>query len=190
MAEVLNKQVIDIKKSTNIIITTLIIIGAFLVPTFLAKVFYVGKYQQIITGTIVNLSLVLTALYTKGTVKTISIATLPSMSTILSGVLFSGITLYSKLMIPFIWIGNFSLIFMYKYLFLQKNKNYVLAAISAIILKVTIIYLGFRLMGLCVNIPEKVYNVLSVSMGYTQLLTATCGSILAYIVKQTKILKN
>lgn len=45
MTKVLEKQLVDTKKAQNIIITTLIIIGAFVVPTFLAKIIPLGKYQ-------------------------------------------------------------------------------------------------------------------------------------------------
>lgn len=179
MTKVLEKQLVDTKKAQNIIITTLIIIGAFVVPTFLAKIIPLGKYQQIIVGSIVNMSLILTALYTKGTVKTIAIATLPSMSTILGGLIFKDITLYSKTMIPAIWIGNFSFIMLYKLLYVNKKVNY---PISAIIVKAAIIYLGFTIMVNIMTVPMPVKTTLNTAMGVTQLITATSGSILAFLV--------
>lgn len=182
MTKVLEKQLIDTKKAQNIIITTLIMIGAFVVPTFLAKIIPLGKYQQIIVGSIVNMSLILTALYTKGTVKTIAIATLPSISTILGGLLFKDITLYSKTMIPAIWIGNFSFIILYKALYVNKKLNYPVSAIIAVIVKATIIYLGFTIMINTMTVPTPVKTTLNTAMGMTQLITATSGSILAFIV--------
>ena len=153
-----------------------------MVPTFLAKLFPLGNYTQLIIGTIVNASLIITAIYTKGTFKTLSIATLPSISTILGGILFSNITLYSKTMIPAIWIGNFSFIFIYKFLFVNKKVNYLLSAAAAIICKVLIIYLGFITMTNIINVPDMVKQTLNTSMGITQLLTATFGSILVYFI--------
>lgn len=182
MTKVLEKQLVDTKKAQNIIITTLIIIGAFVVPTFLAKIIPLGKYQQIIVGSIVNMSLILTALYTKGTVKTIAIATLPSMSTILGGLIFKDITLYSKTMIPTIWIGNFSFIMLYKLLYVNKKVNYHISAIIAIIVKAAIIYLGFTIMVNIMTVPMPVKTTLNTAMGVTQLITATSGSILAFLV--------
>ncbi len=182
MTKVLEKQLVDTKKAQNIIITTLIIIGAFVVPTFLAKIIPLGKYQQIIVGSIVNMSLILTALYTKGIVKTIAIATLPSMSTILGGLIFKDITLYSKTMIPAIWIGNFSFIMLYKLLYVNKKVNYPISAIIAIIVKVAIIYLGFTIMVNIMTVPMPVKTTLNTAMGVTQLITATSGSILAFLV--------
>ena len=182
MTKVLEKQLIDTKKAQNIIITTLIIIGAFVVPTFLAKIIPLGKYQQLIVGSIVNMSLILTALYTKGTVKTIAIATLPSMSTILGGLIFKDITLYSKTMIPAIWIGNFSFIMLYKLLYVNKKVKYPISAIIAIIVKAAIIYLGFTIMINTMTVPMPVKTTLNTAMGVTQLITATSGSILAFLV--------
>lgn len=182
MTKVLEKQLIDTKKAQNIIITTLIVIGAFVVPTFLAKIIPLGKYQQIIVGSIVNMSLILTALYTKGTVKTIAIATLPSMSTILGGLIFKDITLYSKTMIPAIWIGNFSFIMLYKLLYVNKKVKYPISAIIAIIVKAAIIYLGFTIMINTMTVPMPVKTTLNTAMGVTQLITATSGSILAFLV--------
>lgn len=188
MIKLLNEQLVDTKKVTNVITTILIMIGAFVVPTFLAKVIPLGRYQQIIVGTIVNMSLVLTALYTKGTVKTIAIATLPSVSTILSGLLFGGMTLYSKTMIPAIWIGNFAFILLYKTLYVNKKIQYPISAVIAVLVKVAIIYLGFTIMVNAMTIPDMVKQTLNTSMGVTQLITATSGSILAsFVVMYTKI---
>lgn len=188
MTKILNQQLIDTKKVTDILITLLIIIGAFAVPTFLAKIIPLGSYQQLVVGTIVNASLILTALYTKGTIKTIAIATLPSVSTILGGLLFGGMTLYSKTMIPAIWIGNFAFIFLYKVLYVNKKIVYPLSAVVAILVKVAIIYLGFTLMVNLMTVPEMVKTTLNTSMGVTQLITATCGSILAFVIMlSTKI---
>ena len=182
MTSILNNQLVDTKKAMNTVLTILIIIGAFLVPTFLAKIIPLGKYQQLIIGSIVNMSLILTALYTKGTVKTFAIATLPSVSTILGGLLFGSMTLYSKTMIPAIWLGNFAFIFLYKFLFVHKRINYPVSAIIAIITKVAIIYLGFTIMTFTMTVPDMVKETLNTSMGLTQLITATSGSILASLV--------
>jgi len=182
MTSILNNRLVDTKKAIDIIITIAITIGAFIVPTFLAKIIPLGKYQQLITGTIVNMSLILTALYTKGTIKTFAIVTLPSVSTILGGLLFGSMTLYSRTMILAIWIGNFAFIFLYKFLFVNKKVNYPITAIIAIIIKAAIIYLGFTIMTHVMTVPDMVKQTLNTSMGITQLITATCGSILAFLI--------
>ncbi len=182
MIKILNEQLVNTKKVTNIITTILIVIGAFVVPTFLAKIIPLRKYQQIIVGTIVNMSLILTALYTKGTIKTIAIATLPSVSTILGGLLFGGMTLYSKTMIPAIWIGNFAFILLYKTLYVNRKIQYPISAVIAIFVKVAIIYLGFTIMVNTMTVPDMVKQTLNTSMGITQLITATSGSLSVAII--------
>lgn len=182
MTKVLKKQLVDTKKITDVIVTLLIMVGAFLVPTFLAKIIPLGKYQQIVVGTIVNIALIMTALYTKGSIKTIFIATLPSMSNILGGFLFTPITLYAKLMIPAIILGNFAFIFIYKAMYVNKKTNYIASAVLAIVVKVAIIYAGFSIMNAAMSLPTMVQTTLNTSMGITQLITATCGSVLAMLI--------
>lgn len=182
MTKVLKKQLVDTKKITDVIVTLLIMVGAFLVPTFLAKIIPLGKYQQIVVGTIVNTALIMTALYTKGSIKTIFIATLPSMSNILGGFLFTPITLYAKLMIPAIILGNFAFIFIYKAMYVNKKTNYIASAVLAIVVKVAIIYAGFSIMNAAMSLPTMVQTTLNTSMGITQLITATCGSVLAMLI--------
>lgn len=182
MTKVLKQQLVDTKKLTDVIVTLLIMVGAFIVPTFLAKIIPLGNYQQIVVGTIVNMALIMTALYTKGSIKTIFIATLPSMSNILGGLLFTPMTLYAKIMIPTIIIGNFAFMFIYKAIYVNKKANYIISAIGAILFKVGIIYSGFSIMNALMNLPSKVQITLNTSMGITQLITAACGSILALLI--------
>lgn len=182
MTKVLKQQLVDTKKLTDVIVTLLIMVGAFIVPTFLAKIIPLGKYQQIVVGTIVNTALIMTALYTKGSIKTIFIATLPSMSNILGGFLFAPMTLYAKIMIPAIILGNFAFMFIYKAIYVNKKANYIVSAIGAIVLKVSIIYAGFWIMNALMTLPPKIQTTLNASMGVTQLITATCGSILALAI--------
>lgn len=190
MTKLMKEQLVEVNKVTNVVITLLITIGAFVVPTFLVKIIPLGKYQQIIVGSVVNMSLILTALYTKGTIKTIAIATLPSISTILGGLLFGGMTLYSKTMILAIWIGNFALILFYKLLYVNKKWKYPFCASIAIMAKVAIIYSGFMIMVNAMPVPDMVKQTLNVSMGLTQLITATTGSVLAYLIVVSTRLKQ
>lgn len=190
MMKVLNEQLVDTKKITNILVTIAIIIGAFVVPTFLAKIIPLGKYQQLVVGTIVNMSLILTALYTKGSIKTVAIATLPSISTILGGLLFGGMTLYSKTMIPAIWLGNFAFILLYKILYVNKSWKYLVVASMAVLTKTMIIYLGFMIMVNTMIVPDMVKQTLSTSMGITQLITATSGSLLVSLIMMLTRVKS
>mgnify|MGYP003293170883 FL=1 len=101
---------------------------------------------------------------------------LPSSASICSGLLFTGLTKYSILLIPFISFGN--------YLIMSINKNTLIDYIKSIVLKVGVIYFGFLLMSNLFNYPDKVRTVLSTSMGYYQLITASIGCLIYFIAKK------
>ena len=187
---IINKRVKDFSKGIDIIQTILIFLIALLVPTFfggiLSKIFgstsVISTNSQLIVGTIVNAALVVSAINLKGWAKILGIVTMPSISTILSGYVFGTASVYMVYMIPAIWIGNFALIYSYKFLMLGKNKHYFLAGIVGIIVKVAIIFALFNLNNLFGVFPEKLVTTLSTAMGTTQLITATLGVILAFII--------
>lgn len=187
---IINKRVKDFSKGIDIIQTILIFLIALLVPTFfggiLSKIFgstsVISTNSQLIVGTIVNAALVVSAINLKGWAKILGVVTMPSISTILSGYVFGTASVYMVYMIPAIWIGNFALIYSYKFLMLGKNKHYFLAGIVGIIVKVAIIFALFNLNNLFGVFPEKLVTTLSTAMGTTQLITATLGVILAFII--------
>ena len=107
---------------------------------------------------------------------------MPSISTIFSGYIFKTASIYMVYMIPFIWLGNLALIYVYKSLFINKNKNYFLTGIIGIILKVLIIFGFFSLLNICGVFPSKLVPVLKNAMGYIQAITASIGVVLAYFI--------
>lgn len=187
---IINKRVKDFSKGIDIMQTILIFLIALLVPTFfggiLSKIFgstsVISTNSQLIVGTIVNAALVVSAINLKGWVKILGVVTMPSMSTILSGYVFGTASVYMVYMIPAIWIGNFALIYSYKFLMLGKNKHYFLAGIVGIIVKVAIIFALFNLINLFGVFPEKLVENLRNAMGMTQLITATLGIIVAFVI--------
>lgn len=187
---VINKRVRDFSKGIDIMQTILIFLIALLVPTFLggilSKVFgttsVISTNSQLIVGTIVNAALVTSAINLKGWAKILGVVTMPSISTILSGYVFGTASVYMVYMIPAIWIGNFALIYSYKFLMLGKNKHYFLAGIVGIIVKVAIIFALFNLINLFGVFPEKLVENLRNAMGMTQLITASLGIIVAFVI--------
>ena len=187
---IINKKVKDFSKGIDIMQTILIFLIALLVPTFLggilSKIFgstsVISTNSQLIVGTIVNAALVVSAINLKGWAKILGVVTMPSISTILSGYVFGTASVYMVYMIPAIWIGNFALIYSYKFLMLGKNKHYFLAGIVGIIVKVAIIFALFNLINLFGVFPEKLVENLRNAMGLTQLITATLGVIAAFVI--------
>ena len=186
----MSKRVRDFSKNIDIIQTILIFLIALLVPTFLGGILtsifgstsVISTNSQLIVGTIVNAALVTSVINLKGLGKILGIVTMPSISTILSGYVFGTASVYMVYMIPAIWLGNFALIYSYKLLMLGKNKHYFLAGIIGIIVKVAIIFGLFNLINVFGVFPEKLVTTLSTAMGTTQLITATLGVIVAFII--------
>lgn len=191
---VINQKVKDFSKQTDIIQTIIIFLVAFLAPTFLGslitnvfgKTSVIASNSQLIVGSIVNVALIITALNLNGPLKILGVVTMPSVSTILSGYVFKTASPYMAYMIPAIWIGNFLLIYTYKLLVVSKNKNYILASIVGIALKVAVIFGGFSILKACNIFPNKLVANLQVAMSTTQLITATVGAVITYIVYITE----
>ena len=190
MEGIIKQTVKDFSKVSEIIQTILIAILAFIVPTFLAQIInnifgadstIAGK-SQLIVGSIVNTLLVLSAFNLKGLSKIIPVVTMPSISTIMSGYVFKSASVFMVWMIPAIWIGNFALIFAFKYIMLAKEKNYFLAAIAGIICKVAIIFGFFMILKTFNVFPEKLVVNLQSAMSIIQLITATIGCIVAFVI--------
>ena len=187
---VLNKTLTEFSKKADIFQTILIFLVSLLVPTFLGelitKVFgatsFIGSNSQIIIGTIVNIALVTAAINLKGWKKMIGVVTMPSIATILGGYVFGTASVYMVYMIPAIWLGNFALIYAYKLIMLNKNKNYFFAGVIGVIVKVAIIYASFNLLNLFGIFPEKLVQNLQTAMGMTQLITATLGVLITFVI--------
>ncbi len=189
---VLNKTMYDFSKKADLIQAIIIGLIAFLVPTFLAQLInvifgaqsIVATNSQIIVGSIVNSALIFSAINVKGWKKIIGVVTMPSISTILSGYVFKSASVYMVYMIPAIWIGNFVLIYAYKLIMLEKNKNYFLAGVVGIIAKVLVIFGCFEILNLFNIFPDKLVANLQKAMGLTQLITASIGTLIMFIVYQ------
>jgi hypothetical protein len=190
MENTLKQTVRDFSKASEAVQTIIVALLAILVPTFLAKLItmifgadsVITNNSQIIVGSIVNTALIVTALNLKGWSKTVFVVTMPSVSTILSGYVFKSASPLMSFMIPAIWIGNFLLVYAFKYIVALKEKNYFIAAAVGIISKVIVIFGFFMILKAFGVFPEKIAVNLQKAMGIIQLITATIGSILAYVI--------
>ena len=194
MNKILSKRMYDFSKYADMMQTILIFLIAFLVPTFLGGILksifgetsLVATNSQLIIGTIVNTALIISALNLKGWKKILGVVTMPSISTILSGYVFSSASPFMVYMIPGIWIGNFALIYAYKSILLSNNKNYLFASVVAVLTKVMIIGAFFATLNFFNVFPEKMVTNLQKAMTITQLITATTGALVSYCVYKTQ----
>jgi len=201
IANYLNSRRYEISKYAEVVeiilISLIVLLTPIVVPQLLNIVFgetsLVATNSQYVVGSLVNTGLIVAAINIKGWKKIVSIITLPSISAMGSGLIFKSASIYTVYMIPAIWLGNFALVYLYKYLYVNKNINYILSSVLAIIAKVAIIFVGFNLEVLTNIIPQgtKVVEMLKVAMGMNQLITATVGCIIAFgIVKLVYKNKN
>ncbi|MCI8411506.1 MAG: hypothetical protein HFJ40_03540 [Clostridia bacterium] len=192
MEQVINKKVNELSKTGELVQIILIILGALLVPAVLPQLLQVifGKTSaiasnsQIIVGSIVNTALIITGVNVKGWRKLILIATLPSLSAIGSGYIFGSLTKATIFMIPGIWFGNFSLIILMKELYANREMNYIISAIIAIVVKVSIIFGVLNIWMAISVLPNQgaIATTLKNTMGLTQLITASIGACISMLI--------
>lgn len=192
MEKCLDKKYVNMSKLAEIIEIIIISLGVFLTPLVVPQILefifgansFLATNSQYIVGTIVNTCLIIAGINAKGLKKILSIVFLPSISALLSGYVLHISAIYTVYMIPFIWIGNFLLLILYKYLFAYKNKNYLLTSISAILAKCSIIFAGYNVLLYANIIPQgsKIAQVLFTSMSLNQVITAILGSIVSFIL--------
>ena len=185
---VMRKAVKDYSKVSDVIQTVLIYLTALLVPLFLGQILkaiftansIIISNSQYIIGSIVNTALVVTALNLKGRVKIFGVVTMPSIATILGGYVFGTSSTLLVWMIPAIWLGNFALVYLIKKIKVDMDKNYFLAALAGVLVKVAIIFLVFNILRVFGIFPAKMVDNLQMAMGLTQLITATIGGLIGF----------
>lgn len=148
--------------------------------------------NQYILGPVVNAALIYAALRFKKVYNVIGVVLLPSISVAILGAI--GINaVFMMYMIPFIWLGNMTIFISFRYLFRNiKNSSarYAITAIIGIGLKVAIIFVGFVVLRSCGVFPTPIAQKLYVMMGVVQLITATCGAVVAFGVIKCLSLKS
>ena len=192
MEAVVNKKVYELSEIGEIIQSVLIVLGALLVPAVVPQIlqFIFGKgsviasNSQLIVGSIVNTALIMAGLNLKGWRRILAVATLPSLSAISSGFIFGSLTKVTIFMVPGIWLGNFSLIMLMKYLYANKKINYILSAVISIVVKVAIIFSVLNIWMLASVLPNQgnVADTLRNTMGLTQLVTASIGAVISFVI--------
>lgn len=190
MGEIINKRARDFSKAADAIQTILIYLVALFTPLFLAQLIksvfgatsVITQNSQLIVGSVVNTALILTAINLKGWKNILGVVTMPSVATILGGYVFKSASTLMVYMIPAIWIGNFVLVYAYKAIMISKEKNYFLAGIAGVITKVAVIAAGFFVLKAFGVFPNKMVATLQAAMTTTQLITASIGTVIAFVI--------
>ena len=130
-------------------------------------------HNQLITGTIVNATLFVSAVLL-GTRSAILIGLIPSLIALSSRLL--PIALAS--MIPFIIIGNTILILVFGFF---RKKNYWLGVISAGVLKFLFLFYS-SLIIIDLFLKKEIAQKVAAMMSLPQLFTALAGGAIAYLI--------
>jgi len=166
--ELINKQDYTLRYKTELFEITIYTIVSFFLP------FFIG-HPQIIVGVLVNALLIVSALNVKG-YKLLPVIIAPSLGALSRGILFGPFTIFLVYMIPFIWIGNSILIFVFKWLKLNKQVNYWITLIFGSLIKAAFLFfIAYVLVGM------KILPILFLTtMGIFQFYTAILGGTIAF----------
>jgi hypothetical protein len=131
-------------------------------------------HPQLLVGVAVNALLIRSAL-TLPSYKTIPIILAPAVGAIARGMVLGPFTFFLVYMLPFIWIGNYILVYAFK-LKLKRNLNYGLTFLGASLLKAGFLYAAAFVLYRASLIPQALLP----AMGMLQLTTALIGGVAAY----------
>lgn len=148
----------------------IIISLAFLIPFLISG-------PQLLTGTLVNCLLILGIKFVdKKNYLIISI--LPSIATILNGLVFGKFTIFLVYFLPFIWLGNFVLI--KSIIYLKEKLPLSLSMVLSVVFKTIILYFTALVFLKFKLVPE----IFLIAMGVFQLITGLLGGIIYLIVNK------
>jgi hypothetical protein len=137
--------------------------------------------NQIITGTIVNASL-LVAVVVLGMRGAVLLCLLPSIVSLSFGLL----PIVMAPMVPFIIMGNIALVYIFN---LLRRRNFFLGLIPAALVKFSFLFLVSNfIISFFVN--QTVADKIVLMMSYPQLITALMGGVVAYLLTSKYNNKN
>jgi len=156
---------ITISKST--ILSTLPIVISFTVPFLLG-------HNQILTGSIVNAALIISAVKNKQW-DIFPIIMLPSLAVMLRGIMFGSFTPALLYMMPFIWAGNYLVIALFQKI--ERRFGFFITVGITAMMKASVLFL-IACALLQYQIVPKVFLT---AMGVLQFGTMISGGVIAWV---------
>ncbi len=163
-----NLQIFEIGNKQQTIEMVVYSIVSFFLPMLLG-------HPQIVVGITVNVLLIMSALNLKN-YKILPIIIFPSLGTLSRGLIFGPFTIYLVYMVPFIWIGNTILVYIFKKLHLQKKINFFLTTIIAAGLKSAFLF-GITYLLFSLDLLPVIFLT---AMGLMQFYTAAAAGVFAF----------
>jgi hypothetical protein len=134
--------------------------------------------NQLIVGTLVNAVLINSAITCK-TKKVFLLAIIPSIAAFSAGILFANLTPQLLLMLPFIWIGNFVLMYLAQIIISMQKKNYFVGATLGATAKTLLLFFSAELLFTQALVPVLFLT----AFGAIQFITAISGAILVFVAR-------
>ncbi|PIZ97860.1 MAG: hypothetical protein COX78_04140 [Candidatus Levybacteria bacterium CG_4_10_14_0_2_um_filter_35_8] len=139
---------------------------AFTIPFF-------ASGPQLLTGTLVNSFLILTAIKLPLR-KAWPVIVFPSIGALGNGILFGPYTPFLTYFLPFIWLGNFILV--KSFIEIKKNTSFPLALFLSSLLKAALLFV-FAFAYFKLNLVPQIFLT---AMSIFQFLTAIAGGTLTF----------
>jgi len=137
--------------------------------------------NQLIVGTLVNALLIKSAITTKSK-KVFLLSLIPSAAVIVGGVLFANLTSQILLMLPFIWLGNFVLMFLMRRIHSEKKKGFALSAFFSSAVKTILLFAVAFIFYSQALVPALFLTM----FGGLQFVTAMSGAIIVFVSNKIK----
>ena len=134
------------------------------------------RHPQLLVGIMVNFALIIAAVNVRGWNKVLPLIVLPSIAATVGGFLFGSFTIYLMYLIPVIWVGNATLVFVMKYLYAVRQLSYLMVVPIASVLKMMILYSVTFILVFIGVLPNMFLTV----MGLMQMTTALVGGFIVY----------
>lgn len=134
------------------------------------------RHPQLLVGIMVNFALIIAAVNVRGWNKVLPLIVLPSIAATVGGFLFGSFTIYLMYLIPVIWVGNSTLVFVMKYLYGVRQLSYLMVVPIASVLKMMILYSVTFILVFIGVLPNMFLTV----MGLMQMTTALVGGFIVY----------
>lgn len=132
-------------------------------------------HPQIVVGVIVNAFLISAALKL-GKYAVLPIVITPTLGVLSRGIIFGPYTPFLLYMIPFIWAGNYLLVYIFRKLKVQKNLNYWLTLGVGAGVKAGFLFAIASILFYFGIVPALFLT----AMGIFQLITAVLGGVVAF----------
>ena len=142
---------------------------------------FIFDHPQLLTGTVVN-TLLYVAAAKMDRKMIIPVIAVPSLATVLHGVVFGAFTPFLLFFIPFIWIGNFMLVEVFK----LERFNPVVRVVLAAGLKAVFLFLIANIYVSLRIVP----GIFLTAMGVFQFATAVLGGLAAVVILKMSVQKK